>query len=142
MRARWLLGLMLLPCLALAGEMYRWVDANGKVHYGDQPPPQAQREQALPDYVPGQSPQGQAAAPTPTPGAQAPQQVELTELPASRGTDPQLCAQARQRLALYQQARRLERPDEFGRARQMNDVEKQAAIDGAKQMVRRSCGEG
>lgn len=35
------LGALLLaasPAMA-AGEMYRWVDANGQVHYSDQPPP-------------------------------------------------------------------------------------------------------
>jgi hypothetical protein len=32
--------LLAVPAMAAAGEeMYRWVDANGEVHYSDQPPP-------------------------------------------------------------------------------------------------------
>lgn len=34
-----LILLCLLAGLAQAGQMYRWVDADGKVHYTDQPPP-------------------------------------------------------------------------------------------------------
>ena len=33
------LVLILLSLPALAGTLYRWTDANGKVHYTDQPPP-------------------------------------------------------------------------------------------------------
>ncbi|MDZ4203030.1 MAG: glutaredoxin family protein [Gallionella sp.] len=41
-----LLGLLLLAP-AGAEEVYRWVDANGKVHYGDKPPAQAARVDTL-----------------------------------------------------------------------------------------------
>lgn len=30
-----------LPWAGFAGELYRWVDSSGKVHYGDAPPPDA-----------------------------------------------------------------------------------------------------
>ncbi|GLX16190.1 hypothetical protein Pstr01_44290 [Pseudomonas straminea] len=33
---RALVGLLLLPCLAF-GQVYRWVDENGQVHFGQQP---------------------------------------------------------------------------------------------------------
>lgn len=45
--------LMLLGCLVCAltsvqaGELYRWVDTNGKLHYGDVPPPDAARIELL-----------------------------------------------------------------------------------------------
>ena len=32
-------AIALVPALAQAQQVYRWVDPNGKVHYGDQPPP-------------------------------------------------------------------------------------------------------
>jgi glutaredoxin len=32
-------AIALVPALAQAQQVYRWVDKNGKVHYGDQPPP-------------------------------------------------------------------------------------------------------
>ena len=34
------LSLLLGVGLATAGDIYRWTDADGRVHYGDQPPPQ------------------------------------------------------------------------------------------------------
>ncbi|TAN81084.1 MAG: glutaredoxin family protein [Gallionella sp.] len=36
-----LICIALMPLGAQAGKLYRWVDANGKVHYGDAPPPDA-----------------------------------------------------------------------------------------------------
>jgi len=48
---------LLLSCLAAmpsgtqAGELYRWVDAKGKVHYGDVPP--ADMAQVEPRKFPG-----------------------------------------------------------------------------------------
>ena len=40
------LGALLLatPAAWAAGEMYRWVDAEGQVHYSDQPPPAGARD--------------------------------------------------------------------------------------------------
>jgi len=43
-RMFWVLGLMIISVLAQAGELYRWVDEKGKVHYGDAPPPVADVE--------------------------------------------------------------------------------------------------
>ncbi|HKL77885.1 MAG TPA: DUF4124 domain-containing protein, partial [Gammaproteobacteria bacterium] len=34
---------VLLPSLAGAGDVYRWTDADGEVHFGDRPPPHAER---------------------------------------------------------------------------------------------------
>lgn len=36
-----LAGLLIGAAFAQAGELYRWVDSTGKVHYGDEPPAQA-----------------------------------------------------------------------------------------------------
>ncbi|HXU93641.1 MAG TPA: glutaredoxin family protein [Gallionella sp.] len=40
-------GLMAVSLLAQAGELYRWVDKAGKVHYGDEPPAQAPLVESL-----------------------------------------------------------------------------------------------
>ncbi|GAB2513749.1 DUF4124 domain-containing protein [Microbulbifer agarilyticus] len=49
LRARWLVPCVLALCVftnnpAMAGELYRWVDENGKVHFGDRPPVEAKAE--------------------------------------------------------------------------------------------------
>lgn len=38
----WFVCLAIMPPVAQAGEMYRWVDKAGKVHYSDTPPPDVQ----------------------------------------------------------------------------------------------------
>ena len=58
-----ILALSVLMCLgysepSIAGKVYRWVDENGQVHFGSQPPPE-QRTQAEQYHV-----QVQKAAPT------------------------------------------------------------------------------
>lgn len=44
-RMFWLIGLMAASSLAQAGELYRWIDEKGKVHYGDERPPVADVEE-------------------------------------------------------------------------------------------------
>ncbi len=51
-----LLTLLILPALtqsASAGTLYRWTDAQGKVHYSDQPPPTATRNATQKTYKGG-----------------------------------------------------------------------------------------
>lgn len=60
MKRLFLFSLCLLVCLpaAQAGELYRWVDSSGKVHYGDAPPAAAKVETKRfsdSDAVPGEN---------------------------------------------------------------------------------------
>jgi len=38
-RGLWLVALMLVACAAQAGALYRWTDSEGRMHFGDRPPP-------------------------------------------------------------------------------------------------------
>lgn len=51
MRWIWMLLLLVFAAGAVAGQMWRWVDANGVVHYSDRPHPGAERV----DIAPAQS---------------------------------------------------------------------------------------
>ena len=42
-----LVCLAMMPSVAQAGELFRWLDANGKVHYGDTPPANATQIEPL-----------------------------------------------------------------------------------------------
>ena len=44
------IALLLLPALSF-GEIYRWTDANGQVHFGEQPAPGAERVEVKPQVV-------------------------------------------------------------------------------------------
>ena len=69
MRFRCLLFSSLLLCASVAHAQYKWVDANGKIGYGDKPPPGAQFIDALDDVVKGARPD---------PLAQLPYQLQRT----------------------------------------------------------------
>lgn len=87
-----LLGcLALLPSGAQAGELYRWVNDKGKVHYGDAPPPDAAQ------IVPIKSPAAEApAADLPYETRLAQQNFPVTLYVADNCTD--YCDQARKLL--------------------------------------------
>jgi hypothetical protein len=39
LQAGYLITVLLLPCLSVAATPYKWSDSQGRVHYGDRPPP-------------------------------------------------------------------------------------------------------
>ena len=39
MKSTMLFAVLMLACVCVQADLYRWVDAEGKVHYSDQPPP-------------------------------------------------------------------------------------------------------
>jgi hypothetical protein len=92
----------LLPALA-PGEVYKWVDEKGRVHYGDRPPA-AQAPEALTDisvYEPDAAPQGPArtAAPAISPSAAA-----LANCLGGNGTQlyaASWCGQCRKQLGYF-----------------------------------------
>ncbi len=108
---------------AIAGGVYRWVDANGKVHYGDQPPAGAQAQQM----------KVKQAKPAPTaPEAEAPPEPK----------DPvrhQQCELAKAILAKYEAAPHLlmRRPD--GKVHQLTPDEQAKTIAEAKARVATDC---
>lgn len=69
MRFRWPTVLIALLCASAAHAQYKWVDANGKIGYGDKPPPGAQFVDTLDDVVKGARPD---------PLAQLPYQLQRT----------------------------------------------------------------
>jgi hypothetical protein len=73
---------------ALSGEMYRWVDQNGVVHYSDRPQPGAEQITApkISTYVPAASPAGVPAVAT----ASAPVSVALRCAMAAPANDQTL----------------------------------------------------
>lgn len=118
---------MLMLCIAVtavASGVYRWVDASGKVHYGDQPPPGAKTSEV---HVKQTKPAPVAAAEAVTP-------VEPKD-PVRR----QQCELARAILEKYQKAPHLlmRRPD--GKVHQLTPAEQAKTIAEAKARVTRDC---
>jgi glutaredoxin len=63
MRSYWLAVLIPLLCAPAAYAQFRWVDADGKVGFGDKPPPGAQFVETLDGYVKGAQRDPQAQLP-------------------------------------------------------------------------------
>lgn len=118
---RGLLLLVLLGCsaatLAAGTKVYRWVDANGNVHYGDQPPPaQAQElKQSAPTAISAPP----AAAPS-----------------AAEGVD---CTQLGSELERWNASPRLMQTDVLGQQRELSAEERGALIAQAQQRYASAC---
>lgn len=146
MRTVWTCGAGILLLLALgtaaAGEVYRWVDDNGVLHYGDRPPKGADAERVQPERLGFDSAagaQGEAAgdARTGTAGEDAGDQTERT----ARIRQEQ-CQQARERLESYRTAARMQIQEGDDETRDMTAEERVQAIARAEADVADLCEEG
>ncbi len=146
-------GWVVLLALALAavaqaqGQIYKWVDENGKVRYTDHPPPapnQKSQQIKVPDAPP--------PPPGPNPYLPSPAEKSLrqqNELMKSqkemeeRERRAQLqtrCAQARQRLAALDSGRRLYRTDADGARNFMDDADIANQREVQSQAIATYCG--
>jgi type IV secretory pathway VirB10-like protein len=148
-RARWrwtLLAAVLIPLSGLCGQLYKWVDANGKVHYSDQPPPsQGVKQQSTLQNPRAATP---AALAPPAEGAQAAaapsrpktaaeldmefrkRRLEAAEAEAKRQQEAQAkqekqrnCEQAKARVATLQNGGRITRSSASGEQVYLDDAE-------------------
>lgn len=125
---------------ALAADVYRWVDAEGKVHYGQQVPPDAQNPTRV--VVPSPStPPPADAAPT-APGAIPPAaDVPADELEAEKkALTRQKCEQARAQLKKYDEARFMLTKDANGQERRATAEEEAAERVRVKREIAANCG--
>lgn len=145
--------LLAIPAL---GELYKWTDAQGKVHYSDQPPPPEVKQ---PVTVKPRSPAPRTAAPeaagTPTaaPKSVAEQNAEFNrrrveaaereaaEKKAAKEAEERKknCEQAKARLARAQSGARMTRYGENGETVYLNDAEIEQETARAKQVVDSWC---
>lgn len=126
--------------------MYRWVDEQGKVHYGERPPSGAK---ASPVEDKLAAPSG-APAPKAAPDASQQErdfqrrrmereQKDASEQKAAEKTKQQ-CERERTRLAQLRNVRRIQSGvDEKGNLRYMSDAERADAIASQEGAVARAC---
>ena len=138
-----------LAILALAlpawGELYKWVDENGKVHYSDRPPPPNAKQQksiqpkASPQSAPppAASPEGQSAAPASRAKTAAELEMEFrkrrteaAEADAKRQQETEAaaekqrnCEQAKARVAVLQTGGRITKASPTGEQIYLGDSE-------------------
>ncbi len=141
-----LFGLALLSCGLAEAEVYKWVDENGRVHYGDRPRGDTAEELDV-----------RSAPTTPAPDRspdrarrmlqifeedrqrKKQQAAERQRVEAERA---QSCAYARARLKRYVSARYLYDTDAQGHERSLSSEQRSEAEAKARQAVDHWCGRG
>jgi hypothetical protein len=108
-----------------AGKTYRWVDDQGKVHYGDQPPPNAA------EITPGKPPA--AKTESASVNADAPAQH------VSGALGPEECQRRRDLLASYRNAAAITETDALGKRRDYSEDERRQRIATTEQGLRDGC---
>lgn len=155
---KWTLGLaVLMLALPVHAELYKWVDADGKVHYSDRQPPAAAKKQetlrttaARPLVAPSPAPAGTPEAekaPAAGPKTIAEQEMEFrkrrleaAEAEAKKQKEAQAaadkqrnCTQSKARVAALQKGGRVTRLDAAGEQVFLDDAEiGQALVEARK----------
>jgi Domain of unknown function (DUF4124) len=138
-----LFGVILGACVAVTAwgdsPIYKWVDAQGVVHYSTEPhsdnaqPTNIVNKGTLPNAstAPG-------AASANGPGAA----VDDTKLTQPTSTDSSLCKSARETLSKYLRSGQLYQVDNKGEQQPLSAAEQQKVIDDARGFVKQACGPG
>lgn len=114
-------ALAALAAAAQAGEVYKWKDKDGRVHYGDKPKYEAAQEV---EVKPGNVTQGQAPAGTEQ-AAASPQAAECGRLTKLYDT--------------YSKATALRETDNLGRTREYTDAERTQLLQQTQQKMQEAC---
>ena len=130
-----------------ASEIYKWVDEDGGIHYGDRPTGAASEERLTvrsrptnPEAVQSQVvARLNAQTARATAAASAPQGPSEEELRAEARERAEKCSTYRQRLEKFVQSRRLYREDESGERVYLDEDETQAARERVQNQVEEYC---
>ncbi len=144
------LVLLTLPLAVSAGKVYKWVDENGQVHYGNMPPPVEQFEtldiKEPPRRVKEESGGSDLDDTAQTDDGKLQQenlQPDRAEIERKRREVMRYnCAAARKNRATLISFRRIEIPDGQGGKRRLTDEEREAKLREAERQIREFCREG
>ncbi|SDO08129.1 protein of unknown function [Pseudomonas arsenicoxydans] len=136
MRTFILVSLLISP-LCMAGQIYKWVDAQGVTHFDAQPP---QGQEATTVVTPS-SPAGKPVTPSRSTAIGDQQAIDKTVKKQVAEQQAQLkvfCNQARTNLAQLQNNPRL-REEVDGEMRRLNDEQRQERISEAQKQIEKNC---
>lgn len=122
-----------------AGQIYKWVDAQGVTHFGAQPP-SGQSAEAISTATPQPKP---AAAPATSETDNVPEQEEIDrkvrqQVAEEEAKRREYCTSLRTHLAQLQNNPRI-RLEEAGEIRRLNEEERQARIEEARHKLQENC---
>jgi 3-oxoacyl-ACP reductase-like protein len=128
---------LLISPLCMAGQIYKWVDAQGVTHFDAQPP---QGQEATTVVTPS-SPSGKPVTPSHSTAIGDQQAIDKTVKKQVAEQQAQLkvfCNQARTNLAQLQNNPRL-REEVDGEMRRLNDEQRQERISEAQKQIEKNC---
>jgi hypothetical protein len=116
---RLIVTILLAGCCAAvsAGEVYKWVDKDGKVHYGDRPKHQAEQVIGAP----------------PANDVEDPETVKAAEAKAAE------CNRKKAQLENYRKASSIKETDSLGRIREYSEEERQKLLNLTERQVTEAC---
>ena len=132
---------------AIAGDIYKWVDEDGNVHYGDRPiAPQSERVDIESQATTAASVEAQTSALTASIDRRAEARTAAdeaaaaaAELRAEAEQRAEKCAASRATMQRFVQSRRLYREDEAGERQYLDDTETQAARQRVEDAINEYC---
>ena len=132
---------------AVAGDIYKWVDAEGNVHYGDRPvAPQSERMDIDSRPTTAASVEAQTAALAASNDRRAEARTAAdedaaaaAELRAEAEQRAERCAASRATMQRFVQSRRLYREDEGGERQYLDEAEMQAARQRVENDINEYC---
>ena len=133
--------LLALSTSASAGQIYKWVDAQGNVHFGSQPPEGQAAAQVNPnisqpkltEQAPAKSPESAAE-----PEQQAIDEKVKKEVAAQEVERKKYCESIRTNLSQLENNPRV-RVEEAGELRRLTEEERQAKISESKKLIAKNC---
>ena len=141
-----LLVLMMVISAASAQGIYKWVDEQGQVHFGERPPEDAQASEVTVKPPPPSAPVVQQDRKENTQRllrAFEEERMDKEEKAAKEAQESaqrkRACTVARDRLRRYQEARGFYNLDANGERRILNDAEHAATISRAEEAVKQYC---
>jgi hypothetical protein len=126
---------------AASGQVYKWTDAQGVVHYSDAPPPTTQANVQTVRVTGGDRPHDVAgSAPAEADAAQQPGQNQVAQNTAPGAVDRSKdCATARSNLELLQSKFQVNVTDSSGKAVPLDDKTRQVQIADANAQIAVYC---
>jgi hypothetical protein len=132
---------------AVAGDIFKWTDEDGNVHFGDRPEGEDPERLAIqskptdPAHVQAmvQARADAAAKAAEEQAAAAPQGPSPEELQAQADARAEKCSKYREQLQRFVQSRRLYRQDENGERVYLDEEETQAARERVENQVQEFC---
>jgi hypothetical protein len=137
--------LLLISAAGAHAKVYKWTDAQGRVHYSAKPPPNAQASEVRIAPTP---PSARAAEKPAAESATTPAATETAEKPATdentarQAAIRQNCEIARQNLSVLEDPSIRRFSEDSGETIYYTDEQRQAKIDQAKKMIQVYCEQG